>query len=96
MLRQVGRYAAFCAMTLGLLVLLAGCAAEGGQAILDLLPLQAYLRSEFGASNIAIELEDGKNLSVAMVDETSGRLVGNQRADQSQGTGDHQSKIRPS
>lgn len=72
MLKRVGRYSACCMVTLALLVCLAGCAGEGSQAILDLVPLQMQLVAEYGASDVIVELQDESTLGVTIVEDASG------------------------
>jgi hypothetical protein len=72
MLEKYGRYSACCMVTLALLVFLAGCAGEGSQAILDLVPLQVQLVAEYGASNVVVELQDGSTLGVTIVEDAAG------------------------
>jgi hypothetical protein len=54
---------------LTLLVLLTGCAGDGGQPTLDLIRLQAQLVAEYGGSNVVAALQDARTLSVSIADE---------------------------
>jgi len=81
MLKRVGRYPAYCGVTLVLFVFLAGCAGEGNQAILDLVPLQVQLVAEYGASNVVVELQDGNTLGVTFADDVPRGLAPDQRAE---------------
>lgn len=74
MLKTMGRYAVCCMVLLGVLMLVAGCASEGNQAILDLVRLQMRLVAEYGGSNMAVELEDGNTLGVTCARCPSGGL----------------------
>jgi hypothetical protein len=69
MLKEYGRYSAYCMVILVLLVLLTGCAGDGGQPTLDLMRLQVQLVAEYGGSNVVAALQDARTLSVAIADE---------------------------
>lgn len=72
MLKRNGGYVALCVLGLVLAVLLAGCAGESNQAILDLVPLQMQLVGEYGGSNVVIGLQDDGTLSVTIAEDASG------------------------
>jgi hypothetical protein len=69
-------------VTLGFLVLLAGCSGEGIQAVQDLIPLQEQLAAEYGGSNIKVEIEDGNTLGVTFVNSSSNGLARDRKAEQ--------------
>jgi hypothetical protein len=69
-------------VTLGFLVLLAGCSGAGIQAVQDLVPLQEQLAAEYGESNIGVEIEDGNTLGVTFVSSSSNGLAGGRKAEQ--------------
>jgi len=69
-------------VTLGFLVLLAGCSGAGIQAVQDLVPLQGQLAAEYGESNIRVEIEDGNTLGVTFVSSSSNGLAGDRKAEQ--------------
>ena len=60
------RYAVCCATILVLLVLLPGCDGGDSRAILDLVPLQVQLATQYGGSDIAVELQNGNTLGVTV------------------------------
>jgi hypothetical protein len=82
--KKVGRYSACCVVFLGLIVFLAGCGGEGGQAILDLVPLEMDLVAEYGVTGIVVGLQDGSTLGVTMVDGASGSPASDQRSERAQ------------
>ena len=86
MLRKHKRCFACCMVILGFLVLLAGCSREGVQAFQDLLPLQEQLVTEYGASNIKVEIQDGNTLGITFVNSSSTGLTRDQKAEQARET----------
>ena len=72
MLKRNRGHVALCAMGLALIVFLIGCAGESNQAILDLVPLQMQLASEYGGSNVVIGLQGDSTLSVTVVEDAFG------------------------
>jgi hypothetical protein len=70
MLKRYGGYVWQCAGMLVLLVLLAGCVGADNQAILNLVPLQVQLATEYGATNIVVILEDGNTLGVTVAGDS--------------------------
>jgi len=77
MLERYGGYSARWLMVLALLVLLAGCAGESSQPMLDLVGLQMQLVAEYGGSNVVAALQDARTLSVTIADETFTGPAGN-------------------
>lgn len=71
MSKKARRYVSCCAMILGLLAFLPGCAGRDSQAILDLVPLQVQLATRYGGSKIVVELEDGNTLGVTVAGSLS-------------------------
>jgi hypothetical protein len=69
-------------VTLGFLVLLAGCSGAGIQAVQDLVLLQEQLAAEYGESNIRVEIEDGNTLGVTFVSSSSNGFAGDRKAEQ--------------
>lgn len=72
MLERYGGYSARWLMVLALLVLLAGCAGEGSQPMLDLVGLQMQLVAEYGGSNVVAALQDAHTLSITIADDAAG------------------------
>jgi hypothetical protein len=60
------RYASYCATILVLLVLLSGCAAANSRTILAQVPLQSQLATQYGGSNIVVDLQNGNTLGVTV------------------------------
>ena len=71
---KIRRYAARCATILVLLLFLPGCDGGDSRAILDLVPLQAQLATEYGGSDIVVELQNGNTLGVTVAGSLSDRL----------------------
>ena len=69
-------------VTLGFLVLLAGCSGEDIQAVQDLVPLQEQLAAEYGESSITVEIEDGNTLGVTFANSSSNGLARDRKAEQ--------------
>lgn len=80
-MKKVRRHSARCVVIFGLILFLAGCGGEGGQAILDLVPLELDLAAEFGVTGVAVGLQDGATLGVTIVDDASGSAASDQRAE---------------
>ncbi len=80
-MKKVGRQPARCVVILVLILFLAGCGGEGGQAILDLVPLELDLVAEYGVAGVGVGLQDGTTLGVTMVDGASGSPASDQRAE---------------
>jgi len=72
MLNRNRGYVALCAMGLAIVLFLTGCAGASSQAILDLVPLQMQLASEYGGSNVVIGLQGDSTLSVTVAEDASG------------------------
>lgn len=82
MVQKYGGHVSYCMLILVLLVLLTGCAGEDSQAIVDLVPLQVQLVSEYRGSAIAVALQDGNTLGVTVADDSSWSLASDQRVEQ--------------
>lgn len=80
-MKKVGRHTARFVAMFGLALFLAGCGGEGGQAILDLVPLELDLVAEYGVAGVAVGLQDGTTLGITMVDDASGSPASDQRAE---------------
>ena len=80
-MKEDGRHSARCVVIFGLILFLAGCGGEGGQALLDLVPLEMDLVAEYGVAGIVVGLQDGTTLSVTMVHDASGSSSSDQRAE---------------
>jgi len=81
-LRRYGRYFAWFIVTLGVLVLLAGCSREGIQALRDLTSLHEQLVAEYGASHVKIEIQDESTLGVTIVNSCFNGLGRDQKAEE--------------
>ena len=57
-------------------------AEEGVQAVQNLIPLQEQLATEYGESNIKVEIEDGNALGITFVNSSSNGLAWDQKAEQ--------------
>jgi hypothetical protein len=79
--RMDGKVSVCCAVMLGVLVFLTGCAGERSQAIVDLVPLQAEMVAEYGASNVTVELAS-RTLGVTLVRSPASNLAGDWGAEQ--------------
>lgn len=82
MVEKCRGHVAYCTVVLVLLVLLTGCAGQDSQAMVDLIPLQVQLVSEYGGSAIAVALQDGNTLSVTVADGSSWSLESDQGVEQ--------------
>jgi hypothetical protein len=81
LMKKVGGHSVRSVVIFGLILFLAGCGGEGGQALLDLVPLELDLVAEYGVAGIAVGLQDGSTLGVTMVDGASGSMASDGRAE---------------
>lgn len=71
MWKRKGVYAPICALGLMLVLCLAGCGGAGGQAVLDLVPLQVLLVTRYEGAAVAVELEDESTLGVTIAQDAA-------------------------
>mgnify|MGYP001812506236 FL=1 len=72
MMERHGRYSVCGVVGLALLLILAGCAGESTQAVLDLVPLQREMAAEYGGWNVVVECQHGDTLRFTMFEEAAG------------------------
>lgn len=68
-------------VVLCIVMLLAGCSGETVQAVVDLVPLQRQLETEFGGSNLEFDLHNETTLGVTLVDSPANGLAWDQQAE---------------